>query len=53
VEASLADLAGVVGRKERADNELTGLDQVDVTADLFNNADVLVAQRRSDSDAAW
>ena len=44
--AGPADLAGVVGGEERADDELAGLDGRDVAADLLDDADVLVAHRR-------
>src|SRR5262249_48484792 len=43
--AGLADLAGVVAGEERADDELPGLDGVDVAADLLDDADVLVPHR--------
>src|SRR5215203_3301979 len=43
--ASPADLAGVVGGEERADDELARLDQTYLTADLLDDADVLVAHR--------
>ena len=43
--AGLADLAGVVAGEERAHDELTGLDGVDVAADLLDDAGVFVAHR--------
>src|SRR5829696_684722 len=43
--AGPADLAGVVGGEERADDELAGLDQTYLAADLLDDADVLVAHR--------
>src|SRR5215213_4769491 len=43
--ASPADLAGVVGGEERADDELARLNQTYLTADLLDDADVLVAHR--------
>ena len=46
LEAGLADLAGVVGDDERADDEVADLDGLDVGADLLDDADVLVAHRR-------
>src|SRR5207253_9020676 len=36
---------GVVGREERTDHELAGLDGDDLAADLLNGAAVLVAHR--------
>ena len=39
--AGLADLAGVVGGEERADDEVADLDVPDVRADLLDDADVL------------
>ena len=44
--AGPADLAGVVGGEERADDEVADLDGRDVGADLVDDADVLVAHRR-------
>jgi hypothetical protein len=41
--AGPADLAGVVGNDERADDELPGLHRRDVGADLLDDADVLVS----------
>ena len=41
--AGLADLAGVVGGQERADDEVADLDGADLGADLLDDADVLVA----------
>src|SRR5262245_22822660 len=38
-----AYFAGVVGREERADDELARLDRGDVGADVFDDADVLMA----------
>jgi hypothetical protein len=38
-----ADLTGAVGDHERADDEVARLDRLDVAADLFDDADVLVA----------
>src|SRR3712207_7086295 len=43
--ASPADLAGVVGGEERADDELARLDQTYLAADLLDGADVLMAHR--------
>src|SRR5438105_1110919 len=43
--AGLADLAGVVRGEERADHELTWLDLPDISADLLDDADVLVTHR--------
>src|SRR5918999_5185255 len=43
--AGLADLAGVVGREERPDHELAGLDRPDLAADLLDDPDVLVTHR--------
>ena len=43
--AGPADLAGVVGGEERADDELARLDGRDRAADLLDDADVLVAHR--------
>src|ERR1700733_5592455 len=43
--AGQADLARVVRREERADDELARLDGPDVAADLFDDADVLVSDR--------
>src|SRR5919206_3441233 len=43
--AGPADLAGVVRREERADDELARLDQAHLAADLLDDADVLVAHR--------
>ena len=40
--AGPADLAGVVGGEERADDELAGLDRADVAADLLDDSAVLV-----------
>jgi len=37
---------GVVGREERTDDELAGLDGGDCAADLLDNAAVLVSHRR-------
>jgi hypothetical protein len=44
--AGLADRAGVVRGHERADHELPGPDGPYPRADLFDNADILVAHRR-------
>ena len=41
--AAPADLAGVVGGEERADDELAGLERADLAAHLLDDADVLVA----------
>ena len=41
--AGLADLAGVVGGPEGADDEVADLDGADLGADLLDDADVLVA----------
>src|SRR5829696_7955975 len=41
--AGPADLAGVVGGEERADDELARLDQTYLAADLLDNADVFMA----------
>ena len=41
--AGLADLAGVVGRAEGADDEVADLDGADLGPDLLDDADVLVA----------
>src|SRR3712207_5951616 len=43
--AGPADLAGVVRREERADDELARLDQTYLAADLLDDADVLMAHR--------
>src|SRR5919206_407498 len=43
--AGPADLAGVVRREERADDELARLGQTYLAADLLDDADVLVAHR--------
>src|SRR5215204_4731553 len=43
VVAGPADLAGVVGGEERADDELAQLDQTYLAADLLDNADVFMA----------
>jgi hypothetical protein len=48
--AGAADLAGVVGGEERADDELAGPDRADLAADLLDDADVLVAHRRGPVD---
>ena len=48
--AGLADLAGVVGGEEGADDEVAGLDGRDLAADLLDDADVLVAHRRRPVD---
>jgi hypothetical protein len=40
--AGLAVRAGVVGREEGSDHELTGLDRLDLSADLFDHAAILV-----------
>ena len=45
--AGSADLAGVVGGEEGADDEVADLDVSDLVADLLDDADVLVAHRRS------
>jgi hypothetical protein len=45
VVAGPADLAGVVGGEERPDDELARLERRHVLADLFDDADVLVAHR--------
>src|SRR5215208_5284632 len=45
VVAGPADLAGVVGGEERADDELAQLDQTYLAADLLDDADVLMAHR--------
>ncbi len=44
--AGLADLAGVVGGEERADDELAGRERAHVAADFLDDADVLVPHRR-------
>lgn len=49
--AGPADLTRVVGREERPDDELARLDGADVTADLFDDTDVLVAHRSRAVDA--
>src|SRR5215217_3330254 len=43
--AGPADLAGVVGGEERADDELARLDQTYLVAHLLDDADVLMAHR--------
>jgi hypothetical protein len=40
-----ANLAGVVGGEEAADDELARSDSTDLAADLLDDADVLVAHR--------
>ena len=45
LEPGLADLAGVVGDDERADDEVADLDVLDLGADLLDDADVLVPHR--------
>src|SRR5207237_3436538 len=44
--AGPADLAGVVRGEDRADHELARLDRAHFGADVFDDADVLVAPRR-------
>jgi len=48
--AGPADFAGVVGGPERADHELAGPDVLDLTADLLDDADILMAHRRRPLD---
>src|SRR3712207_8962039 len=45
--AGPADLAGVVGGEERADDELARLDRGDLAADLLDDADVLRSEEHT------
>ena len=46
LETGLADLAGVVGDDEGADDEVAGLERLHFVADRFHDADVLVTHQR-------